>query len=108
MITNPMHDLALVLSMSVSSAVRRAHERALVCHYHAKLIDHGVRDYDLDECFGDYDMALLYVMSVAFVIGGAYNPANERGKRLAEEVLRRSCAAVLDRNLLKLVPGEDP
>ena len=30
--------------------------------------------------------------------------ANERGKRLAEEVLRRSSQTVTDRGLLKLIP----
>lgn len=106
MITNPVHDLALLLSMSVSSTVRRKHEVALVRHYHTRLLEHGVVDYDFDACLADYNVALLYVMSVALVIGGAYDPANQRGKRLAESVLRRACTAVLDRNLLQLIPTE--
>ena len=43
-------------------------------------------------------------LAVGVIIGGAFDPANERGKALAEEGLRRSTAAVADRGLLKLIP----
>ena len=103
MISNPLHDLALLLSMSVTTDTRRAIEDDMVRYYHSRLVGLGVSDYSLQQCFEDYDLAVLYMMSVALVLGGAFQPANERGRRLAEEVLRRSCAAVVDRGMLERI-----
>ena len=105
MITNPLHDLAYMLSQSASIEARRAMEDELVRYYHAKLTGLGVTDYSLEQCYEDYDVAVLYMMSVAFVMGGAFDPANARGKRLAEETLRRACASVVDRGLLERIPA---
>jgi hypothetical protein len=105
MITNPLHDLAYMLSMSVTIDARRAMEDELIRYYHARVTDLGVTGYSLDQCYDDYDVAVLYLMSVAFVMGGAFDPANERGKRLAEETLRRACASVVDRRLLERIPA---
>lgn len=105
MVTNPLHDLAYMLSQSATIEARRAMEDELVRYYHAKLTELGVTGYSLEQCYDDYDLALLYMMTVAFVMGGAFNPANERGKRLAEETLRRSCMSVVDRGLLTRIPA---
>lgn len=105
MVTNPLHDLAYLLSQSTATDARRAMEDELVRYYHAKLTELGVTGYSLEQCYDDYDLALLYMMTVAFVMGGAFNPANERGKRLAEETLRRACASVVDRGLLARIPA---
>ena len=105
MVTNPLHDLAYMLSQSTTIEARRAMEDELVRYYHAKLTELGVTGYSLEQCYDDYDLALLYMMTVAFVMGGAFNPANERGKRLAEETLRRSCMSVVDRRLLTRIPA---
>ena len=80
-------------------------EDELIRYYHAKLTGLGVEGYTLEQCYDDYDLAVLYMMSVALVMGGAFDPANERGKRLAEEVLRRACASVVDRGLLARIPA---
>ena len=74
-------------------------------YYHARLTDLGVEGYSLEQCWDDYDVAVLYLLSYPLVIGGAFDAANERGKRLAEEVLRRSSQTVTDRGLLKLIPS---
>jgi aminoglycoside phosphotransferase (APT) family kinase protein len=105
MITNPLHDLAYLLSQSATIEARRAMEDELVRYYHAKVTELGVTNYSLEQCYDDYDLALLYMMSVAFVMGGAFDPANERGKRLAEETLRRACTSVVDRRLLERIPA---
>lgn len=106
MISNPLHDLALMLSMSAAIETRRSIEDQMVHYYHARLVELGVKGYSLEQCFEDYNLAVLYMMSVALVMGGAFQPANERGRRLAEEVLRRSCAAVIDRGMLARIPTE--
>lgn len=105
MITNPLHDLVLMLSMSATTEARRSMEDELVRYYHSKVVKLGVTGYSLEQCYDDYDLAVLYMMSVALIMGGAFDPANERGRRLAEEVLRRSCASVLDRGTLERIPA---
>jgi hypothetical protein len=105
MISNPLHDLALMLSMSATIEVRRSMEDELVQYYYSRVTELGVTDYSLKQCYDDYDLAVLYMMSVALIMGGAFDPANERGKRLTEEVLRRSCASVVDRGMLERIPA---
>ena len=80
-------------------------EDELVRYYYSKVIELGVTGYSLEQCYDDYDLAVLYMMSVALIMGGAFDPANERGRRLAEEVLRRSCASVVDRGMLERIPA---
>ncbi len=104
MITNPLHDLAYILSMSATTEARRSMEDDLVRYYHSKLTELGVKGYSVEQCYDDYDLALLYMMSIAMVMGGGFDPANERGKLLAEEVLRRACVCVTDRGLLERIP----
>ena len=43
-------------------------------------------------------------MSYPLIIGGAFDPANERGRKLAESVVQRSSQTVSDRKLLDLLP----
>jgi aminoglycoside/choline kinase family phosphotransferase len=105
MITNPLHDLAYMLSQSAALEARRAMEDELIRYYHARVTELGVTDYSLEQCYADYDVALLYMMSVALVMGGAFDPANARGRRLAEETLRRACGSVVDRRLLERIPA---
>ncbi|MBV9806066.1 MAG: phosphotransferase [Solirubrobacterales bacterium] len=108
MITTPLHDLAIMLSMSATTETRRSIEDELIRYYHSRVVDLGVAGYSLEECFYDYDLAALYLMSVALIIGGAFDPATERGRRLAEEVLRRACATVVDRGLLERIRALSP
>lgn len=105
MISNPLHDLALMLSMSATTDTRRSIEDDLIRYYYSKVVALGVAGYSVEQCFDDYDLEALYLMSVALIMGGAFDPANERGKRLAEEVLRRACATVVDRGLLTRIPA---
>ena len=105
MVSNPMQDMAYLLSQNLTIDDRRAHEDELVRYYHARLTELGVEGYSLEQCWDDYDVAVLYLLSYPLVIGGAFDAANERGKRLAEEVLRRSSQTVTDRGLLKLIPS---
>jgi len=104
MVSNPMHDLGYLLSQSLTIDARRAHEDELVRHYHSRMVELGVEDFTLEQCWAGYDDAVLFLFSYPLIIGGAFDPANERGKQLAEELLRRSSQTVSDRNLLALLP----
>ncbi len=104
MVSNPLQDIAWLLNSGIAIEMRRAHEEEFVAYYHEKLLAAGVTNYSLAQAREDYDVALLFMMCYPVIIGGAFDPANERGKALAEEGLRRSTAAVADRGLLALIP----
>jgi len=104
MVSNPLQDLAYLLSQNLTIEDRRAHEDELVCYYFEQLRSLGVTGYTLDQCWDDYDVGVLYLLSYPLIIGGAFDPANARGRQLAEEVLRRSSQTVTDRHLLARVP----
>jgi len=103
MVSNPMQDLAYLLSQSVSTEMRRAHEDELIAYYRDQVTSLGVNGYTIAQASADYDVAVLWIMSYPLIIGGAFDPANERGRALAEAVLRRSTQTVTDRGLLKLL-----
>jgi len=104
MVSSPMQDIAWLLNSGVATTLRRAHEEEFLAYYCTKIADAGVVGYTLDQARTDYDAALLFMMCYPLIIGGAFDPANARGKELAEEGLRRSTAAVSDRGLLKNIP----
>jgi hypothetical protein len=99
-----MQDIAWLLNSGVAVEMRRKHEEEFLAYYCEKIAAAGVQGYTLDTARDDYNTALLFMMCYPVIIGGAFDPANERGKALAEEGLRRSTAAVADRGLLKLIP----
>jgi len=39
------------------------------------------------------------------IMAGAFDPANERGRMMAQEGLRRAIASCTDRNLFSRIPG---
>jgi len=104
MVSNPLQDIAWMLSTCIKTDLRRAHEDELLAYYHQSLVDAGVTDYTLDQCIDDYEVAVLYLLSYPIIIGGAFDPANERGRELAEECLRRASQTVTDRQLLRRLP----
>ena len=105
MVSNPCQDLAWMLIASMTTDLRRKHEDELVRYYHAALQRNGVKNYSIEQCFEDYDVALLFQFSYPVIIAGAFDPANERGKALAVEGLRRAALTVEDRNLFRFLPN---
>ncbi len=104
MVSNPMQDLAYMLSQSMETELRRAHEDELIAYYRDRVTELGVEGYCIEQATADYDVGVLWIMCYPLIIGGAFDPANERGLALAEAVLRRSTTTVADRNLLSLLP----
>jgi hypothetical protein len=84
--------------------LRREHEEDLIGYYRERVTDLGVRGYTLDQARADYDVAALWIMSYALIIGGVCDPDNERSVTLAELILRRSTQTASDRNLVALLP----
>ncbi len=106
MVSNGLHDLAYLLSQSLTVECRRAHETELIEHYLARMVEHGVTDLTIEQCWSGYETGVLFLFSYPLIIAGAFDPANERGKRLAEEILRRSAQTVSDRGLMRLLPDQ--
>lgn len=103
MVSNPMQDLAWLLNSGFDIELRRKHEEEFLDHYRRRLAEAGVTGYSADQARDDYDMGLLWMLCYPVIIGGAFDPANSRGKALAEECLRRATAAVSDRGLLSRI-----
>jgi Ecdysteroid kinase-like family len=103
MVSNPLHDLAYLLSQSLDVEVRRAHEAELVEYYHERLGSLGVQDVTLQQCWDGYDTGVLFLFSYPLIIGGFCQMDDPRGVELARAVLERSSATVSDRGLLRLL-----
>ena len=91
MVSNPMQDMAYLLSQNLTIDDRRAHEDELVRYYHARLTDLGVEGYSLEQCWDDYDVAVLYLLSYPLVIGGSVR----RRQRAWEASGRRGASPLL-------------
>jgi len=103
MVSNPMQDLAWLLNSGFDIELRRKHEDEFLAYYCERLAAAGVDGYSLTQARDDYDMGLLWMLCYPVIIGGAFDPANERGKALAEECLRRATTVVSDRGLLSRI-----
>ncbi len=96
-------DIAYFLSGSLSTELRREHERALIKQWQEGLVAGGVTGFSEDEAWEDYRRAVLYVWVIAVVIAGTLDPANERGRAWISVMLERSIAAIDDLDLIALM-----
>jgi len=104
-ISTGLQDIAYLVSQNVTTEERRSHEDELIAHYHRRLVDHGVTDCTLEQCWSDYRLAVLYLFSYAVVIGGTLDPSNERGARFMQELIGRASATIMDHGLLAELPS---
>jgi hypothetical protein len=105
LVSNGTQDLAYFLSQNVVTDVRRAHERELIARYHAGLVAGGVTSYSATDAWADYELSVLYMFEYAIVIGGTLDPSNERGAAFMTGLINRSSTAIIDLDLLRLLPG---
>lgn len=104
-VSKGVHDLAYLLSQNLVTESRRTHERNLVERYHTRLGEGGVTGYSLEQCWDDYRLAVLWLFEYAVVIGGALDPANDRGSAFMSGLIERSSTAIMDLGLLDLLPA---
>jgi Ecdysteroid kinase-like family len=102
--TSGLHDVAYLVSQNVDLEDRRAHEEAIIAHYHGGLVAHGVKDYSLEQCWSDYQLVVLHLFAYAVLIAGTLDPSNDRGAAFMRQMLHRSSSAVMDHKLLSLIP----
>ena len=100
---NGIMDVAYLLSHSAKTEVRREHERKLLERYANGLIDTGIKDYSFDKAWNDYRIGVLYSWTVAVVIAGTMDPANERGYAWMSRMVERNGIAINDLNCLELL-----
>jgi len=105
MISNPLQDLAWLAATSLKVEVRRAIEEDMLGYYCEAMKGHGVSGYSLSQVKADYDIAVLFMLNFNMIIAGAFVPSSERAKEMAVEGLHRAVEAVLDRDLLRYIPG---
>ena len=104
MISNPLYDIGWMMFTSLPIETRRQCEKDVLEHYVAKLEAEGVKNYSIEQCEKDYDVALLFILHCTILIAGLFDISTEEKKRLAETGLERSVAAFFDRDCLKLIP----
>jgi hypothetical protein len=100
----PLRDVAYLLGTSLHSEDRRAHEERLVREYHSALVDQGVGDYDVDQCWDDYRLGQLQGPMIT-VIGCIYaaSERSEKSDAMFLAMARRSCAAIRELGSLDLI-----
>jgi Ecdysteroid kinase-like family len=102
--TSGLHDVAYLVSQNVDLEDRRAREQEIIEHYHRGLVEHGVEDFSLEQCWADYRLAVLHMFAYAVLIAGTLDPSNDRGAAFMRQMLLRSSSAVMDHKLLDLIP----
>ncbi len=100
---NGIQDIAYLLSHSAQTEVRRANEKALLQRYCAGLAAAGVQDYSFDKAWEDYRIGVLYSWTVAVVIAGTMDPANDRGYAWMSKMVQRNGIAINDLDCLQLL-----
>jgi hypothetical protein len=91
----PEVDLGFFLGSALDTDERRRYERDLVAHYHARLLDAGVRGYEFDACWDGYRASTVY--AVAMFVGFATQVApTERGDRFIVDQTRRYAQMGID------------
>ena len=96
-------DVAYFMTQSLPVEMRRAEEDALVRLYHDTLVGAGVTDYSFDTLWDDYRLAALF--GIHYPLGTALlELANDRAVQLADAMLERSVAAIVDLDALDLMP----
>ncbi|MEA3054607.1 MAG: hypothetical protein QOD30_39 [Actinomycetota bacterium] len=89
------YDLGYLMAQSVTTEDRRRAESALVAEYHAALLAGGATGYDLEDCWNDYRLTILWslVYSVGVVTDEGMEP---RALDLARTMATRSALAIAD------------
>lgn len=100
---NGIMDVAYLLSHSAKTEVRREHERELLERYATGIVNAGIKDYSVEKAWSDYRIGVLYAWTVAVVIAGTMDPANDRGYAWMSKMVERNGIAINDLNCLELL-----
>jgi hypothetical protein len=98
----PLRDVAYLIGTGLDPVSRRAHERSIVGAYHASLVDLGVHDYAMEQCWEDYRYGLFQGPYIC-ILGEAVATPTERGLAMFTVMAERSAAAIRDLGSFELV-----
>ena len=71
------YDVGYLMAQSVTSEIRKAHERKVLQEYHSALVSHGATGYSLSDAWDDYRRTILW--SLIYVIGATSEDLTDRG-----------------------------
>jgi hypothetical protein len=103
-------DLARIVTMGMPPQERRSSDKRLIALYHSLLLEHGVADYDLDQCWLDFRRGLLGSVLVNVIAGAAIDLTlfeereAETGVSVGEVLFGWLDAALTDHDVLELLP----
>ena len=100
---NGIYDVAYFLGHSAQTEVRRENEESLIREYSETINKQGITGYNFDQAWTDYRIAILYAWTVAVVIAGTMDPANERGFAWMSKMVERNSRAIEDLKCLELL-----
>lgn len=100
----PEHDIAYFVTQSLGDDVRNAED--WLAFYHGQLTSEGI-NYDLETSRRRYRLCAMYFVCYAVIIAGTLDPANERGRQLAETLLGNSLKSLRELDAYELIK-QDP
>jgi hypothetical protein len=97
-------DLSYLLGFNLEPKLRRRVESNMLKLYHEHLLDKGIHDYPLSECWSDYRRGLLLraTMPIDAFLNTDLNEA--RGSRLVTTTLHRWFLAIVDNDATSILP----
>lgn len=103
-IAKGIKDFAYFVTQSLRPDDRAAHERRLLQLWLDELAAHGVTDYEFDEAWEDYRLAVAWAFVYPVIASSTLDATDERGAELARSMIERCIAAINDLKALELVP----
>jgi hypothetical protein len=68
-------DLARIIVSGLEPEQRRAHDHRLIALYHRLLVEHGVRDFDLERCYHSFRLGLIANAIINLIAAVNIDPA---------------------------------
>ena len=97
-----MYDVGYFISQSITTEVRRGHDRELVNVYLDRIESHGIT-IDRDEAWRQYLVCICFCVTYGVTTFGGYTEQNERGQTLLKDMLLRALHCVADNNALQTI-----
>lgn len=89
------YDIGYFLAQSIPTAQRRRLQDEVVALYHQTLVENGVKDYSLADCWRDVRLGVMYTW--LYPVGTvAIDLANEHGRRYQQAIVERHSALLED------------
>ena len=91
----PLNDVAYFVGSAVEPEVRREIEQDILRDYHAALVEAGVSDFSMDDCFREYRKGVYAGFAVS-VVAPVLVVRTERGDKMFTTMARRYAQMAID------------